>query len=168
MNNDYPIVNGIAPSWADVIVRATPEGGALVDLKDIAAVNLGITVEVGEQRGASGGRVMKRTTGSVSYAGSITFYRSGFQKFLRALVAAAEAQGLVRGNQRLISPVHFTVQVQHTPFNDVEVYERIAKGCRYLGGALAAAEGTDADQIEVALSPLEVVDIIDGKEVACI
>jgi hypothetical protein len=168
MNNDYPILNGIAPSWADIIVRATPEGGALIDVKDIASITMGRTVEVGEQRGASGGRVIRRTTGSVSYEMSMSLYRSGYQKFIRALTAAAEAANLVRGNQRLISLVHFLVQVQHTPINDVEVYERIAKGVRYLGSSYSGAEGTDADQIEVTLSPLEIVDIVDGKEVACI
>ena len=100
MNNDYPILNGVAPSWADIIVRATPEGGALLDVKDIAAINTSCTVEVGEQRGASGGRVIRRTTGSVSYEASMTLYRSGYQKLLRNLVAAAEASNLVRGNQR--------------------------------------------------------------------
>lgn len=165
MNNDYPILNGIAPSWADIIVRCTPEGAPLIDVKDISAINTSATVEVGEQRGASGGRVMRRTTGSVSYEASMTLYRSGYQKFMRALSAAAASKGLVRGNQHAIAMVHFDIQIQHTPINDVEIYERVIRGCRCLGSAVNGAEGTDADTVEVTLSPLEIVDIIDGKEV---
>ena len=165
MNNDYPILNGIAPSWADIIVRCTPEGAPLIDVKDIASINTSSSVEVGEQRGASGGRVMRRTTGAVSYEASMSLYRSGYQKFIRALAAAAESIGQLRGNQRAIATVHFDIQIQHTPINDVEIYERILRGCRCLGSAVNGAEGTDADQVEVTLNPLEIVDIIDGKEV---
>jgi hypothetical protein len=166
MNNDYPILNGIAPSWADIIVRATPEGAPLIEVKDIAAITTSATVEVGEQRGASGGRVIRRTTGSVSYEASLTLYKSGYQTLLRNLALAAEAAGLVRGNQRIIALVHFDIQIQHTPINDVEIYERLIKGCRLLGDSHSSAEGTDAEQVEVSLSPIEIVNVIDGKEIA--
>ncbi len=165
LNNEYPTVNGVATSWADIVVTGTPEGGPQIDIKDIAAISTSRTVEVGEQRGASGGRVTRRTTGQVSYEGSITFYRSGYQKFLRSMVAAAKAQGLVRGNQIAISPVVFGLQIQHTPLGSDEIYDRRAKGCRVLGDTLDAAEGTDADQIEVPLSIIEIADILDGEEV---
>jgi len=168
MNNDYPVLNGVAPSWADIIIRATPEGAPLLDIKDIAAINTNTAVEVGNQYGASGGRLIRRTTGQVSYEASMTLYRSGYQKFIRGLKVAAETAGFVRGNQVLISLVHFGIQVQHTPINDVEIYEYRIKGCRFLGRDLNGAEGTDADQVEVALNPIEIVDMIDGKEVACI
>lgn len=161
-NNDFPIYDGIAPSWADIIVRATPSGAAIVDMKDIFSINTGITVEVGEQVGASGGRVMKRTTGSVKYEATITFYRSGYQRFLRALMDLAPP----RGNQRLLSLVHFGVQIQHTPPGDVEIYETRLKGCRVLGRTMNTAEGNDAQQVEVPLSVIEIVDMIDGAEVA--
>jgi hypothetical protein len=166
MNNDYPILDGVAPSWADIIVRATPDGAPLLEIKDIAAINTKTGVEVGEQRGASGGRVIRRTTGQLSCEASITLYRSGYQKFIRGLKAAAESAGLVRGNQILITLVHFGIQVQHTPINDVEVYEYRIKGCRFLGRDLNGAEGTDADQVEVALNPIEIVDMLDGMEIA--
>jgi len=161
MNNDYPQIDGIAPSWADIIVKATPTGGSILELKDIAAISMGRTVEVGEQRGASGGRVMRRTTGAISYEMSITFYRSGFQKFLRSLAGLAPS----RGNQKAISLVHFSVHVQHTPQGSVEIYDRRGKGCRVLADTLASAEGTDADQIEVPISVIEIVDMIDGSEI---
>jgi len=161
MNNNYPIVNGIAVSWADIGVLLTPDGQPILKAEDIAAIHTGRSVEVGEQRGASGGRVMRRTTGAVSYEMSITFYRSGFQKLLRALAASAPS----RGNQKAISLVTSSVQIQHTPLGETEIYDRRCKGCRYLGDTLDGAEGTDADQIEVPFSVIEIVDMIDGKEV---
>lgn len=161
INNEFPVLDGIAPSWADITVRASPAGAPLIDMKDISAIHTGRTVEVGEQRGASGGRVMKRTTGQVSYEASITFYRSGFQRFMRALALIAPP----RGNQKIVSLVHFGVQILHTPPGDVEIYERRIKGCRVLGDTLDGAEGTDADTIEVPISPIEIVDVIDGKEI---
>ena len=164
VNNEYPSLDGVAPSWADIVIKATPIGGNLIDLIDIAAINTNTTVEVGEQRGATGGRVRKRTTGSVSYEASMTLYRTGYQTLLRNLQALAP----VRGNQRLVSLVHFQIQVQHTPPGDEEIYEYVLKGCRWMGRALNGAEGTDADQVEVPLSVIEIADIVDGVEVVAL
>lgn len=161
LSNEYPVLNGIAPSWADIAVKITPDGGPILDTKDIAAIHTARTVEVGEQRGASGGRVVRRTTGAVSYEMSITFYRSGYQKLIRELAKLAPS----RGNQKAISLVHMGVQIQHTPQGDTEIYERRCKGCRFLADTLDGAEGTDADQIEVPFSVIEIVDMIDGEEI---
>lgn len=161
VNNEYPVLDGIAPSWADITVKITPKGAPLIEMKDIAAIKAGVTVEVGEQRGASGGRVLKRTTGQSKHEASMTLYRSGYQKMLRGLKAVAPK----RGNQRVLTLVHFGLQVQHTPPGDVEIYEYRVKGARVVGRQLDGAEGVDADQVEVPLSVAEVVDMIDGEEV---
>lgn len=161
VNNEYPVLDGMAPSFADITVKAKPNGAALIDMVDIAAINTNTTVEVGEQRGASGGRVLRRTTGSVSYEASITLYRSGYQKLIRALKDIATT----RGNQKRVSPVAFDITVQHTPPGDVEIYEYRLKGCRLLGRTMNSAEGTDAETVEVPLSVGEIVDVIDGEEV---
>lgn len=161
LNNDYPILNGIAPSFADIALKITPDGGPILDTKDFAALSDGRSIEVGEQRGASGGRVMRRTAGQISNEASITFYRSGYQKFYRELAKLAPT----RGNQKVLRFVHFSVQIQHTPIGDFEVYDRRWRGVHILGDGLNAAEGTDADQIEVPVGVIEIVDIIDGEEI---
>ncbi len=161
VNNEYPILNGVAPSWADVQIKLTPTSGGLIDIKDIAAINGSSVVEVGEQRGASGGRVVQRTTGSVSYEGSLTLYRTGYQKILRELAKTAPA----RGNQKLVGLVHFQIEVQHTPPGSEEIFQYIMKGCRLMGRTLNGTEGTDPDQVETPLSVIEIADIIDGEEV---
>ncbi len=164
INSEYPLYNGVSVSWADLDAKVSPDGGALFTIDDIAAFHTGRSVEVGEQRGRTGGRVKKRTAGAASQEASITFYRDGFQRFIRNLAAIAPA----RGNQKAIALVHFTVDFKHTPLNDTEIYQRICRGCRYLGDTLDGAEGTDADQIEVPLSVIEIVDMIDGAEVVLV
>lgn len=158
-NNEYPVLNGIAPSWADVVVRISPEGGPLIDMKDIKSINTGVTVEVGEKR--AGGRLMKRTTGSESSEASMTLYREGFQTLLRQLKDLAPR----RGSQALVSLVHFQIDLQFTPPGSVDVFQTIVQGCRLMGRSLNSAEGTDADVVEVALNPMKVIDVIDGVEV---
>ena len=167
INQDFPIYNGVAPSWADISVRLTPEGLSVVEIKDIAAINLNTSVEVGVQRSV-GGRIARRTLGQDTYEGTITFYRSGLQNFIRVLKDAALSLGHVRGPQAKIRLVHFDVDVQHTPPNDDEIYQRIARGCFLTGAAINAAEGTDAEQVEVPINPAQIVDVVDGTEVALI
>ncbi len=164
INQLYPALNDIEPSWADIVVTTTVYDGALLENIDIAGITWGRTVEVGERRGGSGGRVMARTTGSVSYEASMTLYRSGYRRMLKALAAVAPT----RGNQKLISLVGFDVMIQHSPPGEVEIYQTKIKGCRFLGDSNDNAEGTDADKIELTLSPLEIVQIINGEEIALI
>lgn len=159
--DDYPVLDGIAPSWADITVSLTPYGGELLDVKDIAAINTGTTVEVGEQRGASGGRVMRRTTGSVSHEASMTLYKSGWNKLLRKLKEAATE----RAGQKRVGLVHFDIFIQHIPPDESDEYEIKILGCRLMGRSANSAEGTDADQVEVPLSVGQIVDVIDGEEI---
>ena len=160
-SNDFPVLDGICPSFADIGVTFTKTGLALIEMADIKSINTGTTVEVGEQRGASGGRVMKRTTGNVKNEASCVLYRSGYQKLLRGLKSAAP----VKRGQRLISLVHFQIKVAHTPPGEVEIFEYVIRGCRLMGRDLNSQEGTDADTVDVKLNPLEIADIIDGEEV---
>ncbi len=168
INNEYPLYNGFATSWADADVKCKAPNVQLFTLTDIAAFHTGRTVEIGEQRGRTGGRVKKRTLGQGSQEASITFYRDGFQSFLEKMVEAAVALNLVRGEQVILTAVEFDVDFKHTPLNDSRIYQRIARGLRVIGDTLDGAEGTDADQIEVPLSAIEIVDIVNGKEVVLI
>lgn len=164
INQQYPILNGVAPSYADIQVKITPSGGDLISMVDIQSINSSWTVEVGEQRGASGGRILRRTTGSLTPEASMTLYRTGYQQMMRVLKDLAPQ----RGNQRAVSLVHFNVHVIHTPPDESELYEYVIKGCRILGRTLNSTEGTDAEVIEVPLSPIEIVDIIDGVEITAL
>lgn len=166
INNDFPVYNGITPSFADLSCKITGTDITLLELKDIKAINTSRTVEIGKQKGASGGRTKKRTTGSQEEEMSWTLYRDGYQRMLRTLLQGAETLGYVRGgNQYMISLVHFDFIWHMTPPGDVEIYERRVFGCRVIGDTMNTAEGTDAQEVEVPLSVASIVDIIDGKEV---
>lgn len=160
-NQAYPTLNGIEPSWADIAVTATIGGGALLGVEAIASLKWSRKVTVGKRRGASGGRVMARTTGESDYECSATFYRSGLRQLIKALMAVADT----RGNQVIISNVPFDIMVQHTPPGETEIYEVKIKGVRYLGDSDDMKEGSDPDKVEVTLDPIEIANIINGKEV---
>jgi hypothetical protein len=164
INQQYPILNGIAPSWADVQIQCAVYDGALLEMVDIQAINTSVTVELGTQRGASGGRVMRRTVGQVDQEASMTLYRSGFQTLMRNLASVAPA----RGNERLWSLVHFDIQYQYSPPGSVEIFERKILGCRIIGNTMNDTEGSDAQQVEVPLSCIKIVDVIDGVELVAL
>jgi hypothetical protein len=176
---DNPLINGFAPSWCDIAVRISPGGGPLIELGDIASIDYNASVELGEQR--EGGRVVNRTRGSVSYEASMTLYASGYQKLLAGLVAAAP----LRGSQSLLSLAVFSINIQFTPptgggvagqaigavagaLGVGGIFETRLKGCRVIGRNISAAEGNDAQQVEVPLSVIEIVDVIGGKEIVLI
>ncbi len=159
IQNDYPVLNGIAPSWADVGVSITPNGAAIIQTKQIKSLNSSRKVDVGVQK--QGGRVFKRTTGESSQEGTMVLYRDGYDELIREFVKIAPK----RGNEYLISLVYFTVQVLHTPPGSVKIYERIWEGVRIIGDTMNGAEGTDADEVEVPVSIVQIADMIDGKKV---
>ena len=118
VNQAYPSLNDIEPSWSDIAVTAAVSGGLLVGVEAIASLRWSRKVNVGVRRGASGGRVMARTTGESEYEASGDFYRSGMRQLVKALMAVAPT----RGNQVLISQVAFDIMVQHTPPGESEIY----------------------------------------------
>jgi hypothetical protein len=158
-NNAYPVYNGIAPSWSDVSVRLAGTDVPLLEARDIVGLDDSSTVEVGET--VAGGRVIKTTTGKGKNEGSLKLYREGHNRLLRGLIANAP----VRGNQKILSMVHFDVEIQYTPQGSTETYLKRWKGCRVIGDAESGAEGTDATQVEVTVHVKEIARVIDGVEV---
>ena len=159
----YPSLNDFEPSWADIATTFSVYDGSLIDMADYAAIKVSDKVEVGERRGA-GPLITARTTGQGSQEASATFYRGGLRKLVRGLMAKAP----LRGNQRRISLVGFDILVQHTPPGESDIYVIKIKGCRLLGRSFDFKEGNEADKVEVALNPLQIVEIIDGQEVVLI
>lgn len=164
-NNDYPILDGVAPSWADFVLRIQPSGVALVTAKDVKSLSSGSSVEVGTQM--AGGRPKRVTTGSLGHECSITLYLSGAQVFERALKDAAVAAGYVRdGGVAQISLVRFQIDYLFTPPGTDDIWERRLKGCRLLTDSEAPAEGTDATTVDYTFFVMERTKIIDGVEVS--
>ncbi len=155
----YPVIDGTAPSWADIAVRATPNGGELIEMGDIAGISTGVTVEKGRQR--EGGRTIKRTRGSVDYEASWTLYADGYIKLIRGLMGLAPTQG----NRAFIGLVPFLINVQWTPLGSNVIFEKRLKGCLITGDSEDSEEGSDAAQVEMTLDPIEICRVIDGVEI---
>jgi hypothetical protein len=165
MQQAYPTLNDYAPSWADLTCTLSVHGGGpILSIWDIAALKFASTVEVGEQRGTSGGIVMKRTTGSLKDEASATFYRSGLRKLLEGLRTVAP----LRGAQRRVSLVAFDMVLHHSPPGEPDIYIHKILGCRLLGFSSDMAEGPEADKVELALHPMQNVQVIGGEDVVLI
>ena len=157
-NQSQPMVNSDVCSWADIGVSIDVPDGAEFPIFDFEALKWSDKVEVGEQRGASGGRVMGTTAGSLSTEASITFSRAGAQQVVEALETAALTLGAVRGDVVAISGVRFNILVQHTPLGTDRIYEAKLMGCRFLGRSHDYKQGNEADMVEVPLNPLWVAE----------
>ena len=70
-----------------------------------------------------------------------------------------------RGNQKIIGTIAFDILIQHSVIGDPDIYQTKIKSCRYMGVSDDMKEGTDADKVEVELSTIEIVHIIDGEEI---
>jgi hypothetical protein len=161
VSQEYPLLDGNAPSWADITTTINVQGGGSFKDIDYKELKWSSTVARGEQRGASGGRVIRRTTGELTEAGSAIYYRSGLRKLLKEIYPLAP----VRGNQRLVSLVTFNVVVLHTVPGDDEIYHHEMRGCRLSSFDATMTQGTDAEEVAMDLAPLSNVQIIGGVEI---
>jgi hypothetical protein len=146
MATEFPTLNEVEPSWADIRVNFPIYGGQTVVTPDIAAIKWSDKVEVGTVRGTNGGRKSKRTTGQYDCDGAITFYRSGWGIFRTALAT----------RNKKISLVGFDIIIQHTPPGVADILSVKILGCRILGRSLDMAEGSDAEKIEIPINPMRI------------
>lgn len=158
-NQAYPNVNGDICSWADIAVTLNIPGGTEVPLFDLEAIKWSDKVEVGEQRGASGGRVMGTTAGQLSSEATATLSRAGAVQFIEAIeTAALSLPGAVRGNRVRIAGVRFDILIQHTPLGTERIFEAKLSGCRFLGRSHDLKQGNEADMVEIILNPIEIAE----------
>lgn len=160
-SQEYPELNGFAPSWADISTVINVAGGATLKDIDYRSINWTSTVERADQRGASGGRVIKRTAGQLTHEGSCEYYKSGLRKLLAVLLQVAPT----RGNQRLVSLVSFDIVILHSVPGDPEIYHEEMRGCRLSSFESAMTEGPDAEVVAMDLAPMETAWIVNGAEV---
>jgi hypothetical protein len=151
MANEYPTLNEVAPSWADIKITLPIYQGNSVEPTDIASIKWSDKVTPGVVRGVSGGRKKARTVGDYECDCSITFYRNGWEQFREALGSVNVA----------LSLAGFDVLIQHTPPGSTAVLKTKIVGCRIVGRTADMAEGSDADKIEV---PIDCMRIEEGPK----
>ncbi len=159
-NQSAPNVNGDVCSWADIGLSIDVPGAAEAPIFDFSGIKWSDKVEVGEWRGASGGRVMGTTRGQLSSEASMTVSRAGARQITQALAAAARLiPGFTpRGNQVPISGVRFNLLVQHTPLGVDAIYESKLTGCRILGRSHDYKDGNEAELVELVLNPIVIAE----------
>jgi hypothetical protein len=139
---EYPTLQDIEPSWADVRANFPIYGGQTIITPDLAAVKWSDKVDVGVARKMNGGRKSARTTGMYDCEATITFYRSGWKQFRLALAEK---------NKR-ISLVGFDILIQHTPPGETGIFNVKIAGCRIVGRSADMTEGADPEKIEIPVN----------------
>lgn len=146
MAQDYPTLNGVEPSWADISVDIPIYGSVTLTIKELAGLKWSDKVDVGVVRGTNGGRKTKRTTGQLDNDASAIFYRSGWKTFSEQLATI----------NKKISLVGFDIIVQHTPPGVDDIFKVKIAGVRVVGRSADHAEGVDPDKIEIALNTMSI------------
>jgi hypothetical protein len=159
----FETMNGRAVSWSELEATANIGGGIPLIQPDLKSCDHESKVDRGEKRGASGGRVVARTTGAVSNSASATWYRAGLRDFKKALSNAAVSAGHVNSDGHVqLSKVPFDLVITHSYEDDPEIYVVKLLGCHLDKDSGKHAEGTDAETIDVDLNPLRIVEIVNG------
>ncbi len=155
---EFPTLNGVAPSWADLegpkfIIYSGATVAKTVQTADVAAFKWEESLEVGTVRGTSGGRKMKRTSGQGDCNAGVTFYKDGWKLVRKALQEVADDNELPGYGH-----VVFDVLYQWTPPGETDVINLKIVGARAVKSAGSAAEGADADKSEIDLNVMRVED----------
>jgi len=159
VQQSYPTLAGWAPSWADIRLTYGIYEGKLSDLIDFHSLDWGVKIDIGEQRGASGGIVLRRSVGSRKLDEvKMGCYFSGLTQLKRHLMEKAPS----RRDTKLVGLVGFDLRVQFSLVDDAEIFDYGIEGCRLVGEQYKIAEGADPGKIDASLNPIEVVQYIDG------
>jgi len=157
-------LDGRAVSWSEIAVTANFRGATSLPLIGVKSIKADSKVDRGEKRGASGGRVVARTTGSLTNSGSATFYASELDNLKAILAAAAAEAGFFNGDGHVqLSRIGFDITITHDWADDpTGMYVREYLGCHLDSESVNDAEGNEAKTIDVDINPLQVVAVING------
>jgi hypothetical protein len=155
-----PTKDEFAPSWQDISLKFRLYGGRTFEVSDVKGVTLNTSIDIGQQR-ATGGVVVRRTTGSETHTGSVNLYRRGWISALEEMVKVAP----LKLGKRRIGGIHFDIEVQHSFPGESRIYTMRVKGCRVAGREYGPQEGNDPDTVNIPMSIADIVDVINGEEV---
>ncbi len=156
-----PTLNSVSPSWAEFEATANINGGVALTLSGLKSIDWESAVARGEQRGASGGRVMKRTSGAKTDTASCEMYQGDLRDLQRQLLAVAPRDSAGRP---MLSKVSFDIVIKHSVDTDADIFVTKLLGCHLDKLSGKHAEGTDANVVALDLNPIEIVEVIDGQD----
>jgi hypothetical protein len=180
--SDFPLINGEAPSWADVQLIVSPPrlavggaagaaiggavtavagalAGSLAAIKMVQAINTGVSVET--ETVHVGGVPVAETTGQLTNSASVVFYRAGYQDLLTRVSLIAP----MRGAQKVLRSVVFDMNYQYSLPGSVSIYETRIKNLFLTGREMNDSQGNAAQLVTVNIKPRQIVDVINGVEV---
>ena len=161
----FESINGRAVSWSELLATANIRGGIPLLQPDLKSCDHASKVERGEKRGTSGGRVVARTSGSLTNTASGTWYKAGLRDFKKSLASAAISGGFVNSDGHAqLSKVAFDIVITHSYDDDPEIYCTKLLGCHLDGDSGKHAEGNEAETVDVELNPLQIVEVVNGIE----
>ena len=156
-----PSLNSVTPSWTEIEATANINGGVALTLSGLKSIDWESAVARGEQRGASGGRVMKRTSGAKTDTASCEMYQGDLRDLQRQLLAVAPRDSAGRP---MLSKVSFDIVIKHSVDTDADIFVTKLLGCHLDKLSGKHAEGTDANVVALDLNPIEIVEVIDAQD----
>lgn len=156
-----PSLNSVTPSWTEINATANISGGTALALPDLKSINWESSIARGEQRGASGGRVVKRSSGAKTDTASWEMYQGGLRDIKRQLMAVAPKDSAGRP---MLSKVSFDIVIKWSVDDDADIFIVKLLGCHLDKDSGSASEGTDPNVISTDLNPIEIVEVIDGQD----
>lgn len=163
MGYQYPILKGVAPSWAEVKATANIDGGQSLPNIDWKALNWESKVDRGDGQRGPTGRKRKRVTGKKTDTGSATLYQSGLKDLKRALMAVAPKDDAGRAQ---LSKVPFDLVIKYSMDEAPEEITVIKlMGCTLDKDAGKTDDGSvDPITVDIDLNPMEIIEVIDDQE----
>jgi hypothetical protein len=163
---DNTTVNGREVSYLQLSVNAHVEGddGPTIELSDLKEISYGATKAVGKA-GGPGSRFTRRTLGGrKTFTGGLILYRSGLVKLKKQLGDVAEARGLV-DEEGVIQwgDVECTIQMTYS-YRDSDALQTIEiRQTTFIDESETCTESEAAQEVPVALDPMNIVEKIGGK-----
>src|SRR5262245_26991112 len=114
---EYPTLQGVAPSWADVAIKIASYDGPTLETTDFSAIKYSHSIERATTYGTNGGRKRARTTGQYKCEGSMTLFKDGAKALRKMLGDIARSKGL--GG---FGDVGFDVSVTHSFAGSSEIH----------------------------------------------
>lgn len=149
MSEEYPLVNGRAPGWANTKITLSPNGGADFETRDFTGVKFADGHD-GELLFGTGSLAVAKLDGQVAPEGSFTMLLPAFVRFQAALAAINPE----------IGAVDFDVHVSWSPKTGPaagRTFDAVMYGCSIKKRSFDGAGGKAAEvEVELLYTLLEI------------
>lgn len=142
--NDYPLINGVYHSWAEVQLVFLPYGDGIFRTADFNAVSFTEKLEPGQVKGQG---IIKRgtTIGEYSAEGSFSMLLNAHIKFLEVLARIARTKKIPVG------AVQFSMAMSWKAVPGAPIVKAALAGCRIKERGFDGSPSPDATVVETPI-----------------